>query len=139
MILTPFDPATLALIGAVLLPHLQEPAMAAPARAPVAAPAPCFEDMRLTADEAIRMLVGGRYIHVIVSDEAGDSRERWTRGCVRDALVAARAIHLTLPATRAIGFGLAVDRRQGGTLLIETDRNEVAAWLARQADRLVKG
>ncbi|MDH2313378.1 hypothetical protein [Methylobacterium brachiatum] len=104
--------------------------MAAPARAlaPTAEP----EELRLTAHEAGRLLPVGDVVHVI-----GIQRDRWSRQRVREAMRTATRIRLTLSA-RSAGFGLSIDRAGEASLLIETDRNEVAAWLARQADRLTK-
>lgn len=127
MILSPFDLSAFAPIAAL---RIQEPPVAAPARAlaPTAEP----EELRLTAHEAGRLLPVGDVVHVI-----GIQRDRWSRQRVREAMRTATRIRLTLSA-RSAGFGLSIDRAGEASLLIETDRNEVAAWLARQADRLTK-
>lgn len=127
MILSPFDLSAFAPIAAL---RIQEQPVAASARvlAPVTEP----EELRLTAHEAGRLLPVGDVVHVI-----GIQRDRWSRQRVREAMRTATRIRLTLSA-RSAGFGLSIDRAGEASLLIETDRNEVAAWLARQADRLTK-
>lgn len=125
MNLSPFDPDAFAPIAALLAQELPAPASAPTTSQPVG-------DLHLTPAEASRMLPPGDVIHVV-----GVERDRWSPQRVRELLRTAIRIRLAL-AGRIAGFGLSVDRRGAESILVETDRDAVDAWLARQAERLVR-
>jgi len=128
MILPPFDPAAVLMLAAVLRPAPQEPAVAA-ANALAQRPAQLDPtEILLTPAVAETLLLPGMAIHVMV----GRRGDRWTRGQAIGALRGARAIRLTSPATWSTGFGLAVDRDSGESVLMTAEIPKLRVWLERQ-------
>ncbi|KQS81725.1 hypothetical protein ASG32_02960 [Methylobacterium sp. Leaf361] len=126
MILTPFDPATLALIGVVIAKPIQEALVPAVARVIPTEP----EDLRLTSAQAVALLPPDETIHV----QVGQSRSRWRRGNVILAIRGGSDRRIAL-ASRSAGFGLSFTRDTGESVLVQTDDAKVRGWLERQAKR----
>lgn len=127
MILSPFDLDQMGPIAALIRTRIPEP--------PVLAQSPSRprEDWRLSPHEATALLSADAVVHVI----SGADRSRWSRDAAVAALRDANAIRLTLGA-HEVGFGLAVERRGEPTILMQTDRSRVRAWIAQQAARALK-
>lgn len=123
----PYDLAAFAHVAAFIPPRIPEPLVLAQS------PSRPREDWRLSPHEATALLSADAVVHVI----DGADRSRWSRDAAVAALRDASAIRLTLGA-HEVGFGLAVERRGEPTILMQTDRSRVRAWIAQQAARALK-
>lgn len=123
----PYDLAAFAHVAALIPPRIPEQPVLA------RSPTRSREDWRLSPHEATALLSADPTVHII----DGDDRARWPREAALAALRDAKAIRLTLGA-HEVGFGLSVERRGEPTILMQTDRNRVRAWIAQQAARAIK-